>query len=105
MDAPNNNRLSYGPYCQRFEREFARMHGVKFAVPSNSGTSALHVALGVLKEMHEWAGGDEVLVPAVTFVATVNIVLHNKMTPVHVTGGCGFVGAFLTEFLLAGAKA
>lgn len=84
MDALNNNRLSYGPYCRRFERDFARIHGVKFAVLSNSGTSALHVALGVLKEMHGWQDGDEVLVPAVTFVATVNIVLHNRMMPVLV---------------------
>jgi perosamine synthetase len=50
----------------------------------NSGTSALHVALAALKECHGWADGDEVIVPAVTFVATSNIVLHNRMTPVFV---------------------
>ncbi len=84
MDALLHNRLSYGPYCRKFESEFAKVHGVKYAVLSNSGTSALHVALAVMKEMHGWADGDEVLVPAVTFVATVNIVLHNRMTPVLV---------------------
>jgi dTDP-4-amino-4,6-dideoxygalactose transaminase len=51
---------------------------------SNSGTSALHVALQALKEIHGWQDGDEVLVPAVTFVATSNIVIHNKMTPIFV---------------------
>jgi len=50
----------------------------------NSGTSALHVALAALKDHHGWADGDEVIVPAVTFVATANIVLHNNMKPVFV---------------------
>jgi dTDP-4-amino-4,6-dideoxygalactose transaminase len=50
----------------------------------NSGTSALHVALQVLKSRHGWSDGDEVIVPAVTFVATSNIILHNNMKPVFV---------------------
>ena len=37
-----------------------------------------------MKKLHGWADGDEVLVPAVTFVATANIVLHNRMVPVLV---------------------
>jgi perosamine synthetase len=83
-DVLNNNRLSYGPYSQRFENEFAKIHGAQFAILSNSGTSSLHVALATLKDIHNWEDGDEVIVPAVTFVATANIVLHNKMTPVFV---------------------
>lgn len=79
-----SNRLSYGPMTQRFEREFARLHDCGFAVFCNSGTSALHIALAALKEIHGWQDGDEVIVPAVTFVATANIVLHNKMIPVFV---------------------
>ena len=51
---------------------------------SNSGTSALQLALQAMKEIHGWQDGDEVLVPAVTFVATANIVLHNRMVPVLV---------------------
>ncbi|MFO1248271.1 MAG: aminotransferase class I/II-fold pyridoxal phosphate-dependent enzyme [Alphaproteobacteria bacterium] len=80
----DSNRLSYGPMTQRFENEFARLHGCRFGIMSNSGTSALQIALQAMKELHGWADGDEVLVPAVTFVATANIVLHNRMVPVPV---------------------
>jgi perosamine synthetase len=79
-----SNRLSYGPMTQRLEREFAELHDCQYAVFCNSGTSALHIALGALKERHGWRDGDEVIVPAVTFVATANIVLHNNMIPVFV---------------------
>lgn len=78
-EALRNRRLSYGPFMQRFEREFARHHGCRFGIMSNSGTSALHIALAALKEIHDWKDGDEVIVPAVTFIATSNIVLHNNM--------------------------
>lgn len=80
----DSNRLTYGPYTKRFEKEFAETHHCNFALFMNSGTSALHVSLAALKDMHGWSDGDEVLVPAVTFVATSNIVLHNNMTPIFV---------------------
>lgn len=80
----DNNRLSYGPFTQRFEAMFAEMHDCRYAVFCNSGTSALHIALAALKIVHGWEDGDEVLVPAVTFVATSNVVLHNRLTPVFV---------------------
>lgn len=80
----DTGRISYGPMSRRFEQEFAEIHDSRFAVLSNSGTSSLHVALQALKEMHGWADGDEVIVPATTFVATVNVILHNRMTPVLV---------------------
>ncbi|MBL8866930.1 MAG: DegT/DnrJ/EryC1/StrS family aminotransferase [Planctomycetia bacterium] len=80
----DSNRLSYGPFTRKFEDLFAVEHDCKFAVFCNSGTSALHISLAALKELHGWADGDEVLVPAVTFVATSNVVLHNRLTPVFV---------------------
>jgi len=80
----DSGRLSYGPMTRRFEAGFSRAHGCRFGVFCNSGTSALHIALAALKEMHGWKDGDEVLVPSVTFVATANIVLHNRMRPVFV---------------------
>jgi dTDP-4-amino-4,6-dideoxygalactose transaminase len=80
----DTSRLSYGPMTARFEAEFARLHEVKFAIFCNSGTSALHVALAVLKERGGWADGDEVIVPAMTFVATANVILHNNLRPVFV---------------------
>ncbi len=77
-------RLSYGRFTAAFEEEFAQLHGCRFAVFCNSGTSALQVALHALKEREGWQDGDEVIVPAVTFVATVNIVLQNRLMPVFV---------------------
>lgn len=77
-------RFSYGPFSEKFESEFARLHNRKFAMFMNSGTSALQVALHTLKELHQWKDGDEVLVPAITFVATSNIVIQNNLTPIFV---------------------
>lgn len=77
-------RLSYGPFTKELETRFANIHGSSFAVASNSGTSSLQVALQAMKELHGWADGDEVIVPAITFIASSNIVLHNRMMPVFV---------------------
>ena len=80
----NNNRLSYGELSARFENQFAKLHNVKYAVYTVSGTSALQMALHALKKIHKWKDGDEVIVPAITFIATSNIVLQNNLRPVFV---------------------
>ena len=80
----DSGRLSYGPMSRKLERRFADIHDSQFAVLSNSGTSSLQVSLQALKELHGWEDGDEVIVPSVTFVATANIVIHNRMKPVLV---------------------
>lgn len=80
----DSNRLSYGPWTQKFEADFATMHDSRYAIFCNSGTSALHIAVAALKELYGWEDGDEVIVPSITFVATVNVVLHNRLTPVFV---------------------
>ena len=84
MQVLDSGRLSYGRFARELEDRVAQMHGCRFGVLSNSGTSALHVAVAALKEIHGWADGDEVIVPAVTFVATINVVIHNNLTPVLV---------------------
>jgi len=81
-EALDSNRLSYGPFHRRFEAAFAAEHDSKHAVFLNSGTSALHIAVQALKEKHGWADGDEVIVPSVTFIATSNVVLHNRLNVV-----------------------
>jgi perosamine synthetase len=83
-DVLDTERLSYGPYITRFEKEFAMLHQCTYGVMCNSGTSALQVALQTLKIKHSWEDGDEVILPATTFVATANIVIHNRMTPIFV---------------------
>jgi perosamine synthetase len=80
----DSGRLSYGPMTREFEKRFAAMHDCRHAVFCNSGTSALHIAIACLKEAGGWQDGDEVIVPALTFVATSNMVLTNGLTPVFV---------------------
>ena len=84
MQALESNRLSAGPMMARFESEMAAAHGCRFGLMCNSGTSALHIALAALREVHGWRDGDEVLVPAVTFVASSNVVMYNNLKPVFV---------------------
>lgn len=80
----DDNRLSRGKFTTKFENDFAKLHGCKHGVFCNSGTSALQIALAALKERHSYKDGDEVLVPAITFIATSNVVLQNNLTPVFV---------------------
>src|SRR3989344_4040285 len=80
----NSNRLSYGPFTEKYEKLFADTHNRKFAMVTNSGTSALQVGLHSLKEYYNWDDNDEVIVPAVTFIATSNIVIQNNLKPVFV---------------------
>jgi len=76
--------ISYGVQSKRFEVEFSHLHDCSYGILSNSGTSSLHVALQAMKELHNWPDGMEVIVPASTFVATINVVLHNNLKPVFV---------------------
>lgn len=71
---------SHGRYIEAFEEAFARFCGVKHAVATNNGTTALHLALVALGV----APGDEVLVPTVTYIATANAVRYCGATPVLV---------------------
>lgn len=80
----DSGRLSYGPKSKEFERRFSEMHGCKFGVLSNSGTSALLVAIQALAEIDGWKPGDEIIIPALTFVATANVVIQSGFIPVPV---------------------
>jgi dTDP-4-amino-4,6-dideoxygalactose transaminase len=70
--------LSMGPETQRFEEALAAYTGARHAIAVANGTAALHLAcLGA-----GLAPGDEVIVPSLTFVATVNAVAYTGATPV-----------------------
>jgi perosamine synthetase len=71
---------SAGRFIGEFERGFARFCGVAEAISCNSGTSALHLALQALGV----GPGDEVIVPTLTYIATVNAVRYCGATPVLV---------------------
>lgn len=76
----NETAFSGGKYADAFDKEFAEFLGVPYASGVNNGTSALHaamVALGI-------GEGDEVIVPANTYIATAWGVTYSGATPVFV---------------------
>ena len=86
-EALDASRLSQGDMVNRFEKQFARLHDQKYGIACNSGTSALHVGLEAMKEKFGWdvvSRKLKVLVPAITFIATSNAVMHAGMIPVFV---------------------
>lgn len=80
----DSGRLSYGPFLRKFEEEFGKLCDRKFTISANSGTSTLQVAIHALKELDGWKDGDEILVPAITFVASSNTIMQNNLKPVFV---------------------
>lgn len=76
-------RLSCGKYVRQFEREFARLVGTTESVAVSTGTDAVALALAVLYDFGA-RRGDEVIAPALSFVATGNAVLQSGLTPVFV---------------------
>jgi len=83
MESLEAKRISCGKLVREFENRFADLLGVKEAVAVSTGTDADILALAVL---HDFGArrGDEVIVPALSFVATGNAVLHAGFTPVFV---------------------
>src|SRR6476620_8598057 len=69
---------SNSPTVQEFEQNFARYLGVKHALGLNSGTDALLLALDALGI----GAGDEVILPAYGFIATADVIVRLKATPV-----------------------
>lgn len=68
---------SVGKFVDRFELDLAAFTGAKHAVAVVNGTAALHIAL----KLAGVKAGDEVLIPALTFVATANAVSYCGATP------------------------
>jgi len=79
-DVIRSGWITMGERVRSFEQAFAAAHDLPDAVAVSSCTAALHLILAAL----EIGPGDEVLVPSLTFVATVNSVLYTGATPVFV---------------------
>lgn len=79
----DSKRVSSGKYVREFEERFADLMGIKEAVAVSSGTDADILALAVL---HDFGAKleDEIIVPALSFVATGHAVLHAGFKPVFV---------------------
>ncbi len=71
---------SSGEYIENFEKNFSKYCTVNHGVAVSNGTVAIHLALKVLGI----GQGDEVIIPDLTFAATINAVLHTNATPVIV---------------------
>ncbi|MES2702313.1 MAG: DegT/DnrJ/EryC1/StrS family aminotransferase [Bacteroidota bacterium] len=72
--------FSGGPFVEKFENEYASFCDTKYAIGVNNGTTALHLAMLALGI----GAGDEVIIPANTFIATAWGVSHAGATPVFV---------------------
>ncbi|WP_141056543.1 DegT/DnrJ/EryC1/StrS family aminotransferase [Tepidiphilus succinatimandens] len=71
---------SKGEFIERFERNFADFIGAKYATSVCNGTVAIHLALEALGI----GPGDEVIVPTLTYIASVNAIIQAGATPVFV---------------------
>ncbi len=71
--------ITFGPECERFEKEFSRFVNSKYTLFVSSATAGLHVAYKACFDK-----GDEILVPSFTFVSTVTPLLHIDAKPVFV---------------------
>ena len=67
-----------GKIVENFEKEYAKFVGTKYAVALNSGTAALHASLSSLG----LKPGDEVIVPAMSFISSATAILHHGCTPI-----------------------
>jgi perosamine synthetase len=80
LEVLDSGMIAQGPRVKAFEQAFAEMCGVKHAIATTSGTTALHVALlaaGVSQ-------GDEVITSPFTFIASANSILYTGARPVFV---------------------
>ncbi len=72
--------ITQGPKVAEFEKLFAQRHKVKHALAVSNCTTALHLALVAL----DVKPGDEVIVPAFTWVSTANVIMYCGATPVFI---------------------
>jgi perosamine synthetase len=81
MECMQTNWISsVGRFVAAFEKGFAEFCGVRHAVATNNGTTALHLALVAVGIQP----GDEVIVPSLTYIASANAVRYCGATPVFV---------------------
>ncbi len=73
-----------GTECKEFEKEFASYCGTKYAVGVANGLDALILILRAYKEMGIINDGDEVIVPANTYIASILAISENNLVPILV---------------------
>ncbi len=73
-----------GQEVAAFEKEFAAYCGTRYCVGVGNGLDALILTLRAWKELGRLKEGDEVIVPANTYIATIMAITENRLTPVLV---------------------
>ena len=71
---------AFGPNCVEFEKEFAAWNGNRYAITTNSGTAALHMAIAACG----CSEGDEIIVTAYSWSSSATCILHHNCIPVFV---------------------
>mgnify|MGYP006287248105 FL=1 len=74
----NSGKLACGKEVELFEQEFSTFVGRKFAIATSSGTTALQLLL----HTYNFPFATEVVVPSLTFIATVNAIVLSALKPV-----------------------
>jgi dTDP-4-amino-4,6-dideoxygalactose transaminase len=80
VEVLRSGRLSLGPQVAEFETAMARRLGVQHACAVSSGTAGLHLAVRAVGVRE----GDEVITSPLSFVASANVILYERATPVFV---------------------
>lgn len=88
MGVLRSGQVSPGERVREFEGVVSRVHSGKYGVMVNSGTDALRVGLLAMREKYGWGDGDKVVVPAMTFVAGVNVVKQAGLEPELIDVNC-----------------
>lgn len=73
-----------GKELELFERDFANYCGVKYAIGVANGLDALNLVLRAWKELGKLKAGDEVIVPANTYIASILAITENNLVPIFV---------------------
>jgi len=80
LESLEGGNHAFGPNCRAFEKEFAAWNGNEYAINTNSGTAALHMAMAACG----LSAGDHVLVTAYSWSSSATAILHANCIPVFV---------------------
>lgn len=80
LEVIDNTSFINGPQVKTFAKQLVDFTGAKYAIPCANGTDALQIAMMAL----DFKPGDEVIVPAFTYVATVEVIALLGLTPIFI---------------------
>ena len=83
-DVIDSGRYILGEKVKLFENKFSDYCGVKNTIGTGNGLDALMLIIRAYKEMGIFKEGDEIIVPANTYIATILAITENRLKPVLV---------------------